>query len=228
MTITKRGAFVAAVGLAACVLLATVLSVRPWAQSDQTVRTCKHRQPIAHGDSPNGIPWTVAASIRDNGRNCSAWLLGFEFRPDRKPYSQSWEAKAKAELHRQFPMPGSFSWGWRIPAGGHLPNDFMISGRDAYEGSERVFAGAAGGSVKSITLTMSSGRHVVIRPRLPSQALRQRFVWLRNLRYFVSYYHLGSHVQKVTVRSAKGMFTVRGNEVTGDEGSFEMIGRTGL
>jgi len=218
----------AAIGLAACFLLAIVLSVRPWAQSDQTVRTCEHRQPIAHGDSPNGIPWTAAASIRDNGRNCSAWLLGFEFRPDRKPYSQSWEAKAEAELHRQFPMPGSFSWGWRIPAGGHLPNDFMISGRDEYEGSERVFAGAAGGSVKSITLTMSSGRHVVIRPRLPGQALRQRFVWLRNLRYFVSYYPLGSHVQEVKVRNAKGMFTVREKEITGDEGVFEMIGRTGL
>lgn len=219
MTITKRGAYVAAAGLAACFLLANVLNVRPWAQSDQTVRTCGHRQPIAHGDSPNGIPWTVTASIRDSGRNCSAWLLGFEFRPDRKPYSHSWEA----EINKQIPMPGSFSWGWGIPVGGHLPNDFTISGRDEYEGSERIFAGAAGGSVKSITLTMTSGQHVVIRPRLPSRALRQRFVWLRNLRYFVSYYPLGSHVQKVTVRNAKGVVTIRG-----DAGAFEKIGLTGL
>jgi hypothetical protein len=120
-------------------------------------------------------------------------------------------------------MPGSFSWGWGIPAGGHLPNDFTISGQDEYEGSERVFAGAAGGSVKSITLAMSSGQHVVIRPQLPGRAIRQQFVWLRNLRYFVSYYHLGSHVQKVIVRDAKGVFIVRGNE-----GAFERIGLTGL
>jgi hypothetical protein len=104
----------------------------------------------------------------------------------------------------------------------------VISGRDDYEGSERVFAGAAGGSVKSITLTMSNGKHMAIRPRRPSQALRQRFVWLRNLQYFVSYYPLGSHVKRVTVRDAKGVFTIRGNEVIGDEGAFEMIGRTGL
>lgn len=214
----------AAAGLAACLLLAIVLNVRPWAQSNQTVRTCEHRQPIAHGDSPNGIPWTVAVSIRDNGHNCSDWLLGFEFRPDRKPYSHRWEA----QVNKQIPMPGSFSWGWGIPAGGHLPNDFTISAQDAYEGSERVFAGAAGGGVESITLTMNSGRHVVIHPRLPSLVLRQRFVWLRNLRYFVSYYRLGSNVQEVTVRSARGVVTVRGNEVTGDEGAFEMIGRTGL
>ena len=224
LKITKRRVYIVAAGLAACFLMASVLNVRLWAQSDQKVRTCQHRQPIAHGDSPGGIPWTVRVSIRGNGHNCSAWLLGFEFRPDQKPYSHSWEA----EINKQIPMPGSFSWGWGIPAGGHLPNDFTISGQDAYEGSERVFAGAAGGSVKSITLTMSGGKYVVIRPRLPGRALRQRFVWLRNLRYFVSYYHPGSHVQKVTVRSAKGVFTIKGNEVTGDEGAFEMIGRTGL
>jgi hypothetical protein len=211
-----------AAGLAACILMASVLNVRLWAQSEKAP-TCKHRQPIAHGDSPNGIPWTVTVSIRDNGRNCSAWLLGFEFSPDQKPYSHSWEAEAEAGLSRQIPIPGSFSWSWGIPAGGHLPNDFTISGQDDYEGSERVFAGAAGGSVKSVTLTMSSGRYIVIHPRLPSEALRQRFVWLRNLRYFVSYYHLGSHVQKVTVRSSNGVSTIRGNE-----GAFEKIGLTGL
>jgi hypothetical protein len=216
----------AAAGLAACILLVSVLNVRPWARSDQTVRTCERRQPIAHGESPNDIPWTVTVSIRSNGRNCSSWLLGFEFRPDRKPYSHNWEAEA--ELSRKIPMPGSFSWSWGIAAGGHLPNDFIVSGRDDYEGSERVFAGAAGGSVKSITLIMSNGKHMTIRTRLPSQALRQRFVWLRNLRYFVSYYGLGSHVQKVTVRSANGVRTVTENEVTGDEGVFEMIGGTGL
>ncbi|MDX6601449.1 MAG: hypothetical protein QOF13_651 [Solirubrobacterales bacterium] len=221
LKITKRKVYIAAAGLAVCFLMASVLNVRLWAQSDQKARTCKHRQPIAHGDSPSGTPWTVTVSIRENGHNCSAWLLGFEFRPDQKPYSHSWEAEA--ELSRQIPMPGSFSWGWGIPAGGHLPNDFTISGQDEYEGSERVFAGAAGGSVKSITLTMSSGKHMVIHPRLPGQALRQRFVWLRNLRYFVSYYHLGSHVQKVAVRSANGVSTIRGNE-----GAFEKIGLTGL
>lgn len=205
--------------LGVCLFMAILLSERPWAQPDQKVPSCQHRQPIAHGESAKGTPWTVAVSIRGNGGNCSSWLLGFEFRPDQKPYSRRWEA----ELSRKIPMPGSFGWRWGIPAGGHLPNDFTISGQDEYEGSERVFAGAAGGSVKSITLTMSSGKHVVMRPRLPSQTLRQRFVWLRNLRYFVSYYSLGSHVQKVTVRSAEGVFTIRGNE-----GAFEMIGRTGL
>jgi len=226
LTITKRRGYIVAITLAGCVLMAIVLNGRLWAQSDRDVRTCQGREPVAHGDSPKGTPWTVAVSIRNNGRNCSAWLLGFEFRPDEKPYSHSWEAEA--ELRRKIPMPGSFSWSWGIPTGGHLPKDFTISGRDEYEGSERVFAGAAGGDVKSITLTMSSGKQMTIRPQLPSEALRERFVWLRNLRYFVSYYRLGRHVQKVTVRSSKGVFTVRDNEIVGDEGTFEMIGRTGL
>lgn len=219
MRIFKPRMYTAIAALGVCLFMAVLLSARPWAQPDQKVPACQHRQPIAHGESAKGTPWTVTVSIRSNGRNCSSWLLGFEFHPDQKPYSRRWEA----ELSRKIPMPGSFGWGWGIPAGGHLPSDFTMSGQDEYEGLERVFAGAAGGSVKSITLSMSSGKHVVIRPRLPSRTLRRRFVWLRNLRYFVSYYPLGSHVQKVTVRSASGVSTVRGRE-----GAFEKIGLTGL
>ena len=217
--ITKPRVYAAIAALGVCLFVAILLSAKPWAQPDQRVLTCQHRQPIAHGKGAKGTPWTVAGSIRGNGGKCSSWLLGFEFRPDQKPYSRRWEA----EINRKIPMPGSFGWRWGIPAGGHLPNDFVISGQDEYEGSERVFAGAAGGSVKYIALAMSNGQHMVIHPRLPSRVLRRRFVWLRNLRYFVSYYHLGSHVRKVTVRSANGVSTIRGNE-----GAFEKIGLTGL
>jgi len=215
----KPRVYAAIAALGMCLFVAILLSARPWAQPDQRVPTCQHRQPVANGKSAKGTPWTVAVSIRRNERKCSSWLLGFEFRPDQKPYRRRWEAA----LSRKTPMPGSFGWRWGIPAGGHLPNDFTISSRDEYEGSERVFAGAAGGSVKYITLAMSNGRHMVIHPRLPSRALRERFVWLRNLRYFVQYYNLGIHVRKVTVRSSNGVFTIRGNE-----GAFEKIGLTGL
>jgi hypothetical protein len=202
----------AAMIVVAVLLLVGVFSVSPWAlQSGQGPHTCAQRQAIAKGQSPGGIPWTLTGSIGRDGRTCKAWLLRIEFRPDRKPYSVPWEGELSPS-----PMPGSFSWGWGIPAGGHLANSFTINGRDEYEGSERVFAGVAGARVKSIVLTMNNGQHMTIRPLLPAPELRRRFVWLRNLRYFVRYYPLESHVRLVTVRKDKGIVV----SVRGEEGAF--------
>lgn len=208
----KRIVYVTVAALAVSFVLADLMNVNFLAQSEQASPTCRARQQVAQGNSPGGTPWAVTVSIRSNGGGCSAWLLGFEFRPDRS----SELSKLELELSRHHVMPGGFRWGWNVPAGGHLPNDFAISGQDEYEASERVFAGAAGGSVRSITLMLSNRRRVVLHPKLPNRALRQKFVWLRNLRYVVWYYPRGSHVQKVTVRKPGGVVVVRGRE-----GAFE-------
>jgi hypothetical protein len=216
---TKRFTYVTAAALVALFVVAHLRDVNLLAQSEQASSMCRARQQVAQGTSPSGTPWVIAVSLRNNGPGCSAWLLGFEFRPDRS----SEVSRLEMELSKGHVAPGGFKWGWGVPAGGHLPNDFVISGQDEYEGSERVFAGAAGGSVRSITLTLSTRRRVVLHPKLPHRTLRQRFVWLRNLRYFVWYYPRGSHVQKVTARKSGGVVVLRGRE-----GAFEQTNIRGF
>ena len=98
-----------------------------------------------------------------------------------------------------------------------MSRGFTFSGQDQNEGPERVFAGVAGVRIKSVTLTMSNGGHLKIYPVLPNPSLRKRFIWLRNMRYFVQYYPDGSHVRLVTARNFKGKLVAR---VGGLEGSF--------
>jgi hypothetical protein len=208
----RRVIYALAAFVAVSLSLAYVFDVSLWASpSDREASACQQHQVISKGDSPGGVPWSFRGSIRENGEGCDAWLLKLEFRPERKPYSHKWESEAG--LSR---MPGSFNWAWGIPTGGHLPDNFTMVGRDEYEGSERVFAGATGARVVSVTLTMSTGRHILIRPILPELALRRKFAWLRNVRYFVRYYPLGEHVRTVTVRNAAGRVT----KIAGQEGAF--------
>lgn len=190
----KRSVVYALIVVAAgCFLLVTVLNASP---STRQAQACQKRQVIAKGKSSGGNHWTVTGWIRDNRGSCESWLFGLGFSPNRKR--------------------GSFSWEWGIPAGGSLPDSFTISARDEYEGSERVFAGAAGARVVSIVLTLDNGKQMKVSPLLPAPELRKRFVWLRNVRYFVRYYPLESHVRVVTVRDAKGIIA----RVNGVEGAF--------
>jgi hypothetical protein len=161
---------------------------------------CIHRQHhlIAQGPSPSGKRWTVTAMIHNNG-SCEAWLLGIDVRPSGTPR-------------------GSSSWGWSIQAGGHLSNGFTISARDENDGSVRTFYGAAGERVRTIVLMMSNGENLTIHPKLPRMQFRKRFVWLRNMRYFVRYYPPGHHVRAATLLNSRGeVIEKRG----GEEGSFD-------
>jgi hypothetical protein len=163
--------------------------------TERCVRPQKHL--IADGRSPTNKHWTVTAEIRNNGSS-RAWLLSMDFRPSGT-------------------LRGSSRWAWRIPAGGHLGMKFTMNAQDERAGSDRAFYGAVGARVKTLKLTMSKGKRIVVHPKLPPLALRERFVWLRNVRYAVRYYPAGEHVGVVRLIDARGGLI---DVVRGSEGEF--------
>lgn len=188
------GALLALVTSASLVHAAVASSSRSFVAAQ-----CIHRQKhlVADGKSPSGRQWTVTASIRDNG-GCSTWLFSMDFRPSGT-------------------LRGSSRWSWRIPAGGHLSKKFTIDAQDESAGPNRAFYGAVGGRVKIIVLTTSNGKRLTVHPKLPSLALRERFVWLRNVRYVLRYYPSDQHVRVARLFNAQGDLVGR---VGGSEGEF--------
>jgi len=152
---------------------------------------------IAEGKNPNGKRWTVTGSVHDNG-GCRSWLFSMDFRPSGT-------------------LTGSSRWAWRIPAGGHLPTNFTMNAQDESAGSVRAFYGAVGIRIKAIQLIMGNRKHIVVRPKLAPLALRERFVWLRNVRYFVRYYSPGEQVRDARLLNAQGGLI---GVVRGEEGEF--------
>jgi len=152
---------------------------------------------VDSGENPSGDPWTITATIRENG-SCGSWLFGSRFVP-------SGTAR------------GSFAFEWGIPAGGHLSDRFTIGARDEMASSGRVFGGTVSGRVTRIVARMSSGEPLTIRPKLPAQKLRDKFVWLRNVRYAMRFYPAGSHATKVTLYSADGKVV---EQLGSQEGEF--------
>jgi hypothetical protein len=116
---------------------------------------CIHRQHhlIAKGPSPSGKQWRVTATIHNNG-SCRARLFQMDFRPSGT-------------------LRGSSSWGWSIPAGGHLSDKFTISAQDDSAGPKRAFYGTAGARVRTIVLTTSTGERLTVHPNLPPRPLRE-------------------------------------------------------
>jgi hypothetical protein len=157
----------------------------------------RHEVRIASGTSPSGWNWTVDGIIGNNGeRNCREWLFGMDFE-----------------------LQGAANWGWAtgIPAGGHLGRGFDISASDDLleDGSYRVFSGSVSGEVAKVLVTLSNNKRVTIRPRAPSERLRRKVVWLRNVRYFVEYYPPEGFVTGVATFSASGQLLYRDKSFEG-------------
>lgn len=157
----------------------------------------RHEVRIASGTSPNGWNWTVDGTIGNNGSgNCREWLFGMDF-----------------------DLEGATNWGWGtgIPAGGHLGRRFEISASDDLleDGSYRVFSGTVSGEVAKVLLTLSNNKRVAIRPKSPSERLRRKNVWLRNVRYFVEYYRPEGFVTGIATFSASGQLLYRDKSFEG-------------
>lgn len=99
---------------------------------------------------------------------------------------------------------GSWSWGRWIENGGHLPDGFGIVGEDEISEVGRVFSGFVGGRIRTVAVTLSNGKHLTIHPKLPRLRQRDRFVWLRGLRYFVRFYPVGGRAKVVKLLDANG------------------------
>lgn len=150
----------------------------------------RHQVRIASGTSPSGWGWTVDGSIGNNGRNCHEWLFGMDF-----------------------DLQGAVDWGSDsgIPAGGHIGREFEIAASDNLleDGSYRVVSGFTNGEVAKVVFTLSNNKRLTIRPKSPSEQLRDKVVWLRNVRYFVDYYPPEAFVTGVATFSASGVLLYR-------------------
>jgi len=149
----------------------------------------RHGILLEKGTSPSGLPWSVEGTIGNNG-SCRDWLFGMEFE-----------------------IEGAAYWGWGtgIPAGGHLRRGFGIEASDDLleDGSDRVVSGTVNGEVAKVQFTLSNNKHLVVRPKAPAKRLRQKVVWLRNVRYFVDYYHPDGFVTGVATFDASGRMLYR-------------------
>lgn len=163
---------------------------------DRCIQLQRHH--VASGRNPDGRMWIVSASIQGN-EGCAAWLLGWQFAPSGTP-------------------AGSWSGKWSIPVGGHLGTGATIAAQDEIAGSTRVFSGVVGIRVQTITGRTSTGGQILIHPKLPSRAMRERYVWLRHARYFMRFYGRGSNIKSVTLRDSAGKVVYMAQ---GIEGSFE-------
>jgi hypothetical protein len=133
--------------------------------------------------------------IGNNG-SCRKWLFGMDFG-----------------------LAAATHWGWAtgIPAGGHLGRGFPIEASDDLleDGSYRVFSGTVNGEVAKVLITLSDNEHVAIKPRAPSERLRRKVVWLRNVRYFVGYYPPEGFVTGVATFNASGQLLYRDKSFKG-------------
>lgn len=200
MSDTVRPVQIRVVGVLLALLMSAVFGHVAIASSTFVAKQCIHPQKhlIASGKNPNDKRWTVTGSVHDNG-SCQSWLFSMDFRPSGT-------------------IKGSSRWGWRIPAGGHLSPKFTMNAHDESAGSVRVFYGAVGERVKTIELIMRNKGHIVVHPKLPPLGLRERFGWLRNVRYIVRYYPAGTQVRAAKLLNVQGglIGVVRG----GSEGDF--------
>jgi hypothetical protein len=200
MSDTVRSVHIRVVGVLLAFLMSAVFGHVAIASSTFAAKQCIHPQKhlIAAGKNPNGKRWTVTGSVHNND-SCQSWLFSMDFRPSGT-------------------LKGSSRWGWRIPAGGHLSPKFTMNAQDESAGSSRVFYGSVGNRVKTIDLTTSTEKHIIVHPKLPPLALRERFVWLRNVRYVVRYYPPGEQVRAARLLNAQGgqIGVVQG----GSEGAF--------
>jgi hypothetical protein len=154
----------------------------------------RHEVNLDHGEHA-GRPWRVNASIEKIERHghCSYWFLKVQFVP-------------------RGVAPGSWTEGWGIPAGGHLPATATIDAAEEEEG--QAIGGVVGSRIHSVILIFNGGRRMVVQPKAPSEQLRNRFVWLHDLRYFLSYFPAGEHVRTAKLLDATGklVFTAHNQE----------------
>lgn len=181
--------------LVAYVLLADPATPQPESASGTCVKS--QRQLIARGHSPAGAPWTVTGTIRNTG-GCKYWLFGMEFVPAGK-------------------SAGSWRGAWAIPPRSRLSDRFTIGAWDEFEESERAFSGVSGARIRTVVVTTSNGERLTIHPKLPPDRLRRRFVWLRNVRYFMRYYPTGQHAKVARLFDSHGKLI---HTVQGQEGGF--------
>lgn len=149
----------------------------------------EYRGPIvARGESAHGVPWMIRAA-----RERSA-------RPVRRYINVS------------FSIQGAFDVGWSTTMRLPRPGWFVLHGTfgeevDQYPESD--FSGVAEWRVAGVEMTMSDGSIVVMQPVFAPKRLRERFPWLRGLRFFDQFFRTGIWPEVVTAFNRGGAVIAR-------------------
>lgn len=187
MTNRERGKQLWAAGiLAAAVLMLICVYVLPTLADSDESSACEqikqYETEIASGQNPGGRTWKVKASSQGD---CRHSLLGWQFLPSGG-------------------VRGSWRGAWSIPTGGHLAGSATIAARDEVSDSARAFTGVVGGDVTKVLASTENGQTLVIHPKLPARSLRQKFRWLRHVRYIVRFYPMGDQVKRIELLKGDG------------------------
>jgi hypothetical protein len=199
-----RSSNLMAVGIVASVIVvALAVTGAPHADGRSGVAQCvkSKRLLLERGHDRAGERWEVAASIRANA-GCATWLLKLEISPSGT-------------------RAGTWRWGRAIQPAGSLPASFSIAASDEVARVGRAFSGMTSGAVRSVVLHTKEGRALVIHPKRPPIGLRRRYVWLRNVKYFVRFFPRHDHAR---VAEGYGARHARLFKVLGSEGAFEGSG----
>lgn len=141
---------------------------------------------VAHGTSPHGMPWRIRmGEERFGGPQPVQATLWFSLgRPG--------ECE-ECGYFSTFPLPVPRSYAFHF-----------VPGSDLGTHSEADVSGTAGTRVARLVATMSDGSALEIETQLAPSALRDRFRWLRRLRFFDAFFPEGSEPVAISAYGRDG------------------------
>jgi hypothetical protein len=139
---------------------------------------------VAHGTSPEGVPWEITA---EHSRRTTT----FHFSLEPPAYSGV-----------------GYSTQFRLP----IPNSFVftaVSGSDISPYPEGDLSGITDRAARTLDVRMSDGSHLSFKPQLAPPRLRERHPWLRTLRFFDVFYPSAIEPKVVRAFDAEGVLLAK-------------------
>lgn len=158
---------------------------------------------VAHGQSLYGVPWRVKATLfaRMNTQPRSVYVA--------------------------FSMPSLFGVGWGTSLVLPIHRAFVMSatmGLEVTPYPESDFNGVVAHDIATLQVGMSDDSTLTIQPEFAPSQIRDRFPWLRGLRFFDEFFPAGPRPEVVTALDAAGSVIARGRM---DRGHLRLFRRSG-
>lgn len=142
---------------------------------------------VAHGSSLYGVPWRIKASR----------LVGMNPARPRTPYLLSTfligEPGSDSGYGSAMPLPVSQRFVFTANSGTYVG-----------EYPESNLSGITNSRAVELQVEMNDGALLTVAPALPPRSLRQRFPWLRGLRFFDVFFSASQSAKMVTAFSQSG------------------------
>lgn len=158
---------------------------------------------VAHGKSLYGVPWRIKATLFSRTRTQPRWV------------------------YISFSMPSVFGVGWGTGLDLPIHRAFVLSaitGTEITPYPEGDLSGVAAHDVATLQVGMSDGSSLTIQPEFAPSHIRDRFPWLRGLRFFDAFFPAGPRPEVVTALNAAGSVIAHGRT---NRGHFPLLRGTG-